>query len=73
MQKIESNAINIARFILIIGVVFIHLPLRFTNVSSHIETPVYNIISSRFFLMDVSLPGLFLISGYLFFYKINIP
>ena len=72
MQKIESNAINIARFILIIGVVFIHLPLRFTNGFPHIEAPLYKFISSRFFLMDVSLPGLFLISGYLFFYKINI-
>lgn len=71
MDKIESNAINIARFILIIGVVFIHLPLRYSNSMIIGETPIYDIVSSRFFLMDISLPALFLISGYLFFYKLN--
>lgn len=71
MEKKESNAINIAKFILIIGVVFIHLPLRFSRSTIIGETPVYDFISSRFFLMDVSLPALFLLSGYLFFYKFN--
>lgn len=71
MDKIESNAINIAKFILIIGVVFIHLPLRYSNFLISGETPIYDIVSARFFLMDVSLPALFLISGYLFFYKFN--
>ncbi len=71
MDKAESNAINIARFILIIGVVFIHMPLRFSDDIIMYDTPLYNFISSRFFLMDISLPGLFLLSGYLFFYKLD--
>lgn len=71
MDKIESNAINVAKFILIIGVVFIHLPLRYQSNLVIGKAPIYSIVSSRFFLMDVSLPALFLISGYLFFYKLN--
>ena len=34
------------------------------------DTPYYNLISSRFFLSDACLSGLFLLSGYLFFKNI---
>ena len=75
MTKQESNAINIARFILVVGILFVHFPISYVAADginlTESDTPMYNLISSRFFLSDTSLSGLFLLSGYLFF--IHIP
>lgn len=75
MTQQESNAINIARFILVVGILFIHFPISFVAADginlTESDTPMYNLISSRFFLSDTCLSGLFLLSGYLFFK--NIP
>ena len=75
MTKQESNAINIARFILVVGILFVHFPISYVAADginlTESDTPMYNLLSSRFFLSDTSLSGLFLLSGYLFF--IHIP
>lgn len=75
MTQHESNAINIARFILVVGILFVHFPISFVAADginlTESDTPMYNLISSRFFLSDTCLSGLFLLSGYLFFK--NIP
>lgn len=67
----ESSAINTARFIFIIGVLFIHFPITLSSTDRIIltstETPIYNFISSRFFLSDVCLQDLLILSGYLYF------
>ena len=71
MTKQESTAINIARFILVVGIVIYHLPtFNFSvadGVSNLDNAPVYHILSSRFFLTDIPLQCLFFLSGYLFF------
>lgn len=71
MSQKESQAINIARFVFIIGVLFIHFPIRLSSVDgislTSADTPCYNVLSSSFFLPDVCLSGLFLLSGYLYF------
>lgn len=71
MTKIESQAINIARFIFMIGVLFIHFTISVSpadgiNLSID-EVPIYLAISGPNFLSACCLPGLFLLSGYLFF------
>lgn len=75
MTQQESKAINIARFIFVVGVLFIHFPISYVAADginlTESDTPMYNLISSRFFLSDTCLSGLFLLSGYLFFK--NIP
>lgn len=71
----ESNAINIARFIFVLGVLFIHFPISYVSADgislTANDTPIYNWLSSRFFLSDTCLSGLFLLSGYLFFKNIR--
>ena len=71
MTQKESQAINIARFIFIVGVLFIHFPIQISSVDgislTSVETPWYNVLSSEFFLPEVCLSGLFLLSGYLYF------
>lgn len=53
MTRQESNAINIARFIFVIGVLFIHFPISFVAADginlTESDTPIYNLLSSRFF------------------------
>lgn len=75
MNQRESQAINIARLIFVIGVLFIHFPFGTSSVDgislTHDNTPIYNIISAPFFLSQTCLEGLFILSGYLFFR--NIP
>lgn len=75
MTQQESRAINIARFIFVLGVLFIHFPISYVAVDgislTARETPIYNLLSSRFFLSDTCLCGLFLISGYLFFKNVR--
>ena len=75
MTQHESNAINIARFILVVGILFLHFPISYVAADginlTESDTPMYNLISSRFFLSDTSLAGLFLLSGYLFFINIR--
>ena len=68
MSQKESQAINIARFVFIIDVLFIHFPIHLSfadGVSlTSADTPWYNVLSSSFFLPDVCLRGLFLLSGF---------
>lgn len=75
MTQQESKAINIARFIFVVGVLFIHFPISYISADGislvASDTPYYNQISSRFFLTDTCLSGLFLLSGYLFFKNIR--
>lgn len=75
MTQQESKAINIARFIFVVGVLFIHFPISYISADDislvASDTPYYNQISSRFFLTDTCLSGLFLLSGYLFFKNIR--
>lgn len=75
MTQQESKAINIARFIFVVGVLFIHFPISYVaadgiNMTVN-DTPIYNLLSSRFFLSETCLSGLFLLSGYLFFKNIR--
>ena len=71
MTSKESQAINIARLIFVIGVLFIHFPVSYSSVDgislTAADTPMYNRLSSPFFLSSTCLDALFLISGYLFF------
>ena len=71
MTQQESKAINIARLIFVIGVLFIHFPVSYSSVDgislTAADTPMYNRLSSPFFLSSTCLDALFLISGYLFF------
>ena len=71
MTQRESKAINIARFIFVIGVLFIHFPISYSSADgislTAADTPMYNRLSSPFFLSSTCLDALFLISGYLFF------
>ena len=75
MTQQESKAINIARFIFVVGVLFIHFPISYISADGislvASDTPYYNQISTRFFLTDTCLSGLFLLSGYLFFKNIR--
>lgn len=75
MTQQESKAINIARFIFVVGVLFIHFPISYVAADginlTVSDTPIYNLLSSRFFLSDTCLSGLFLLSGYLFFKNIR--
>lgn len=74
MTKKESKAINIARFIFVIGVLFLHFPISFSStdgINILTNTPIYNFLSSPFFLTDSCLSGLFFLSGYLFFKSIS--
>lgn len=75
MTQQESKAINIARFIFVVGVLFIHFPISYTSADginlTASDTPIYNLISSHFFLSDTCLDGLFLLSGYLLFKNIR--
>ena len=67
----ESKTIDVARFILIIGVLFIHFPLHGTAIEgesmSSLATPFYDFISAHFFLRDSCLIALFFLSGWLYF------
>lgn len=66
----ETNAINITRFLLVIGVLFIHFRINIESqmgITVNGKTDMYDMITSGFFLRDISLNGLFLLSGYLFF------
>ena len=71
MTTKESQAINIARFIFVVGVLFIHFPISYSSADgislTANDTPMYNTLSSPFFLSSTCLNALFLISGYLFF------
>ena len=71
MTQQESKAINIARFIFVIGVLFIHFPISSSSADgislTAADTPMYNRLSSPFFLSSTCFDALFLISGYLFF------
>ena len=71
MTQQESKAINIARFIFVIGVLFIHFPISYSSADgislTAADTPMYNWLSSPFFLNSTCLEALFLISGYLYF------
>ena len=71
MTSKESQAINIARFIFVIGVLFIHFRIPYSSTDgislTAADTPMYNLLSSTFFLSSTCLDALFLISGYLFF------
>ena len=75
MTQQESKAINIARFIFVVGVLFIHFPISYVAADginlTVSDTPIYNLLSSRFFLSETCLSGLFLLSGYLFFKNIR--
>lgn len=74
MTQQESKTINIARFIFVVGVLFIHFPISYVAADginlTVSDTSIYNLLSSRFFLSDTCLSGLFLLSGYLFFKNI---
>lgn len=74
ISKQESKAINIARLIFVVGVMFIHFPISYISADGinlkASDTPLYNILSSHFFLSDTCLSGLFFLSGYLFFKNI---
>ena len=70
MTQQESKAINVSRFLFVIGVLFIHFPIPKSSVDGinwNLYTPIYDAISSRFFLSDTCLESLFILSGYLFF------
>lgn len=49
MTQQESNAINIARFIFVIGVLFIYFPISFVAADginlTESDTPIYNLLS----------------------------
>lgn len=71
MTSKESQAINIARFIFVIGVLFIHFRISYSSADGISliadDIPMYNMLSSPFFLSSTCLDALFFISGYLFF------
>lgn len=69
MTQKESQAINIAHLIFVVGVLFIHFPISYSSSDGVALTsediPVYNLILSSFFLSSTCLQGLFLLSGVL--------
>lgn len=69
MDKKESAALNITRFIMSIGIVFLH---AYTTVQMYPflkELPVYQQVARVFSMQfgEVGVPTFFIISGYLFF------
>lgn len=75
MTKHESAAVNVARFIFVVGVVIYHLPVvnfsPYEGMDNIGTTPCYDILSSRFFMTDIPLQCLFFLSGYLFFMTVR--
>lgn len=69
MEKEISIQINILRWMLVIGVVFIHLPFHSSPFYEYEEAsfPIYSFLYRSIFLRDIALSGLFLISGFLYF------
>lgn len=69
-EKELTQRLNILRFPLIVGVLFIHSHTTFSgNQDSFITYFIRNIISNE--LASVAVPLFFLMSGYLFFLKFN--
>ena len=69
MNKQESSALNIVRFVMSIGIVFLH---SYTTVQMYPflqEMPVYQGVSRVFSMQfgEMGVPSFFLISGFLFF------
>lgn len=69
MDRQESSALNITRFIMSIGIVFLH---AYTTVQSYPflhDLPVYQQVTRVFSMQfgEVGVPVFFIISGYLFF------
>lgn len=73
-----SEVLNYLRFPLIIGVIFIHnysttVVVGGDELRNMADIPMYNYISTLFSLIigEIAVPLFFLISGYLFFYKVD--
>ncbi|WP_343589600.1 acyltransferase [Flavobacterium sp.] len=81
IQELQSKTVDWLRFPLIVGVVFIHtkyfapeaVPLADINYANLSTEDIGVIISSIFsiFIPCVAVPLFFMISGYFFFYKLN--
>lgn len=80
IEKIQTNTLSALRFPLIIGVVFIHS--RFTDIITQEgiisitgeSFPLYSLLSNLIsnVFSRISVPLFFAISGYFFFYRVNI-
>ena len=69
MNKQESSALNITRFVMSIGVVFLHSYTTVQMYSYLNEYTVYQTIAKVLSLQlgEIAVPAFFLISGYLFY------
>lgn len=77
-DRLQSEVFNYLRFPLIVGVVFIHnfsstVSVGQLDIGDILNIPIYNCVSTLFskVIALIAVPLFFLMSGYLFFYKVE--